>query len=141
MDYEEFCCPHEGCPDFGRYHQGNIRLKERYGRYRTALLWCRTCHQTFSERHGTPLFKSLLPLRKWEAVLRALADGNGVRGTARVVGVTVGTVLRVLERAGQHAKEFNDFMLHDLNLTQAQVDEIWTFVKKRRGRRSEKAKR
>jgi transposase-like protein len=141
MDYEEFCCTHEDCPDFGRYHQGNIRLKERYGRNRTALLWCRTCHRTFSETRETPLFKSMLPLRKWELVLRALADGNGIRATSRIAKVTTGTVTRVLEKAGQHAREFNDFMLRDLKLSQVQVDEIWTFVKKRRGRRSGKAKR
>lgn len=141
MDCSTFCCQNKRCPDFGTYNQGNIRLKERYGQDRVALLWCRTCHRTFSERRGTPLFKSVLPLKKWEAILKGLADGGGIRGTARTAGVKPDTVLRVLERAGRHAREFNDFMLRDLGLTQVQVDEIWTFIKKRRGRRSEKAKR
>jgi hypothetical protein len=34
--------------------------------------------------------------------------------------------------AGKHAREVNDYFLQDLHMDQVQVDEIWSYIKKRR---------
>jgi hypothetical protein len=49
------------------------------------------------------------------------------------VGVNKNTVLRITKLAGKHMKEFNDLMLLDLEMSQAQCDEFWTFVRTKRG--------
>jgi hypothetical protein len=36
--------------------------------------------------------------------------------------------------AGQHAAKVSQAVIHNLHITQAQVDELWTFVKKTRAR-------
>jgi hypothetical protein len=37
-----------------------------------------------------------------------------------------------LDRAGQHAAAVSNHFIRSLHLTQAQIDELWTFVKKNR---------
>jgi hypothetical protein len=55
-----------------------------------------------------PLFNSKLPHDKALAVLEHLADGCGVRQTARLVGVNKDTVTRLALLAGRHAKGARD---------------------------------
>jgi hypothetical protein len=43
-----------------------------------------------------------------------------------------GIVQRVFLRAGEHCESVLSNLLHSLKLTEAQFDELWTFVKKRR---------
>ena len=56
------------------------------------------------------------------------------------MGVSTNTVLRIIRIAGTHAKEFNDFTLQGLKMSQIQVDELWTFIKKRRVRQPVRAR-
>ena len=70
VNLDEFFCPNEACPDYGKRGRGNIVLKERYGKQNTALLRCKACNKTFSENRGTPFFGLHTPK---ETVLRALA--------------------------------------------------------------------
>jgi len=130
MEFSEFCCPNKACRDHGRYGLGNIALKERYGRKGTALLLCKTCRKTFSENRGTPFFKLRLSYDQLYQILTTLAQCGSVRGTAKIVGVNVKAVLRIIKVIGAHAEAFNDFMLQKLGMNQVQADEIWTYIKK-----------
>jgi len=135
VNLDEFFCPNEACSDYGKRGRGNIVLKERYGKQNTALLRCKTCNKTFSENRGTPFFGLHTPK---ETVLRALAmlvEKGSIRGTARAMGVDKDTVASWLKRAGEHCEEVTDYLLRDLKLSQVQIDEIWSFVKK--GQKSE----
>lgn len=128
---DEFFCPNEACPDYGKKGKGNIRLKEYYGKQDTALLRCKTCKKTFSENRGTPFFGLHTPK---ETVLRSMAmlvEKGSIRGTARAMGVDKDTVVSWLKRAGAHCEEVTDYLFRDLKLSQVQIDEIWTFIKKR----------
>jgi len=42
------------------------------------------------------------------------------------------TVIAWLRLAGEHAAEVSACLMRDLHLTEVQVDELWTFVKKSR---------
>jgi LacI family transcriptional regulator len=108
-DPSRWCCQNRDCPDYGRRGHGNLSVCGRYGtqqRYR--LLYCKTCKARFSERKGTPLFDCRLPRDKLLAVLHHLAEGCGVRQTARLVGVNKNTVVRLSLRAGEHAHRLHD---------------------------------
>ena len=52
-----------------------------------------------------------------------LAERNSLRGIARVKGVKPDTVLHWLEIAGAQAAAVSDRLIHNLHLTQAQIDE------------------
>ena len=107
-DLTTFCCQNEDCPDYGRRGHGNLTACARYGSSQTRLLYCKSCKARFSERKATPLFDARLPNQKVVAILEHLADGCGVRQTARLVGVDKDTVARYAGRAGGHAQQLHD---------------------------------
>jgi LacI family transcriptional regulator len=108
-DLSRFCCLNSECPDHGVRGLGNLSVCGHYGK--TTLirfLRCRTCGDRFSGRKGTPLFRYHLPAEKAVAVLEHLAEGCGVRQTARLVGVNKDTVTRLALLAGKHAQATHD---------------------------------
>ena len=62
--------------------------------------------------------------------LRLLAEGLGFRGTSRVLGIKLDTIRKWLAVAALHCEPVSNMLLRDLKLSQVQVDELWTFVKK-----------
>jgi hypothetical protein len=60
-----------------------------------------------------------------------LAEGNGMRPTSRLTGVSLNTVLRLTHRVGTHAQEFHEQMVRHVEVNQVQVDEAWAFVGKK----------
>jgi len=86
-DLDGSCRQNPDGPDHGRRGARNLAGCGHYGRARHRLLYCRTCKARSSEFKGTPLFNSKLPHEKVLAILQHLADGRGVRETARLVGV------------------------------------------------------
>jgi len=106
---EEFCCQNSDCPDYGRRGAGNLRWhgwSSKKSKIRT--LYCRTCEGYFSERRGTALWQSRLPQEKAISVLQHVAEGCGVRQTARLVKVDKNTVCRLVAIAGGQAKQMHE---------------------------------
>lgn len=132
-DYSNYACPNRDCRNYGVKGKGNIRFERSYGRNKVALLRCRTCKKTFSENRGTPFFQLRLSYEKLYQILTSLVRCGSIRGTADVVGVSKNTVLRITKTAGEHMREFNDFMLRDLKMSQTQLDEVWTFIRSKKG--------
>jgi hypothetical protein len=61
-------------------------------------------------------------------VLHLLMEGNSIRGTARLVGASKTTILKLIEDAGQAAAWYQDRVFQNLQCKRIQVDEIWGFV-------------
>jgi LacI family transcriptional regulator len=108
-DLSRFCCQRPDCPDHGKRGHGNRTVCGSYGKTRSIrLLDGRTCKARFSERKGTPLFRSGLPPAKALALVEHLADRTGVRATARLTGVNRNTVVRYSRLLGEHARGLHD---------------------------------
>jgi LacI family transcriptional regulator len=108
-DLSRFCCLHPDCAECGQRDHGNLSVCMRYGtQQQHRLLYCRACKARFSERKGTPLFGARLPRDKLLSALAHIADGCGVRQTARLVGLGKDTVSRLCLLAGQHARRLHD---------------------------------
>lgn len=132
-DWSAFACPNPDCPSYGHKGLGNLRphgwsSKERGLR----CLRCTTCNKNFSQRAGTPFFRLHLPEDKALTIAQHLAEGNGLRATGRLCGVSFNTVLRFARRAGNHAQQFHDQMVQHVEVHQVQADEAWAFVGKKR---------
>jgi len=56
----------------------------RYGKQQGQLLKCKVCGQRFSTRRGTPLFDLKTDEQTFYDVIACLAEGNGIRATARI---------------------------------------------------------
>jgi transposase-like protein len=107
-DLARFCCQNPECDSYGRRGEDTILVIDHFGKARHRLLYCKVCKARFSEFKGTPFFNSRLPHDKVLAVLEHLAEGCGVRQTARLVGVNKDTVTRLALLAGRHAKVTHD---------------------------------
>src|SRR5258705_8619676 len=71
---------------------------------------------------------NVLPKAKQVAIVKALTEGASIRATARMVGVSKTTVLKLLVEVGQLAAIYQDKVLRNLPCERIQADEIWAFV-------------
>jgi len=132
-ELEQSFCPNKQCKDYGVRSKGNIAIRGKYGKDKSRnLLYCRTCGKRFAASQATALFGLHLPAETIRQIIHHAAEGVGVRATARLLGMDKDTVNRVILRAGEHCARVLSDLLASLKLTEAQLDELWTFVKKRK---------
>ena len=132
-ELEHFFCPNEQCKSYGLRSQGNIATRGKYGKDKSReLLYCRTCGKRFASTQSSALFGLHLPADTIRQIIHHAAEGVGVRATARLLGLDKDTVNRVILRAGEHCAQVLSNLLTSLHLTETQLDELWTFVKKRK---------
>ena len=60
-------------------------------------------------------------------ILRCLVEGNTIRGTARMVGCKMNTVMKLLVEAGDRAGEMLRDVFRTFESDHLQLDEVWTF--------------
>ena len=132
-DLVQCFCSNEQCKDYGLRRQGNIAIRGKYGKDNSRdLLYCRTCGKRFAATQASALFGLHLPPETIRQIIHHAAEGVGVRATARLLELDKDTVNRVILRAGEHCANVLSDLLTSLELTEAQLDELWTFVKKRK---------
>jgi IS1 family transposase len=61
-------------------------------------------------------------------ILRCLVDGSSIRATARLVDVSINSVVKLLIEAGKFCSDYQDKTLQNLPCKRIQCDEIWSFV-------------
>jgi IS1 family transposase len=64
----------------------------------------------------------------FETAARALAEGNSLRATARIVQIDKDTACDWLDRAAQHCRTVMLYLWCNLHVTECQMDELWSFV-------------
>jgi len=69
-----------------------------------------------------------LSTEKRAAVVAALAEGNSLRGTARLTGVARMTIEKLLRELGSACAAYHDANVRGLKSHRIQCDEIWAFV-------------
>ena len=122
-DWSTLACPNPDCSLYGRRGNHNLRPHGWSSKARNLrCLRCTTCGHHFSQRAGTPLFGTHLPQEKAVQIAQHLAEGTGMRATARLCGVSLNTVLRFARRAGGHAQEFHEQLVRHVRVNQVQVD-------------------
>ncbi|MBI3466462.1 MAG: hypothetical protein HY000_25900 [Planctomycetes bacterium] len=76
---------------------------------------------------------NLCPAKRLQ-VLHLLVEGNSIRSVSRLTGVHKCTVAKHLVAAGAHCQRLLDRTMRRLMLEHLELDEIWTFVRKKQGR-------
>ena len=132
-ELEQFFCPNEHCKNCGVRCKGNVAFRGKYGKDKSRdLLYCRTCGKRFASTQASALFGLHLSTEAIRQIIHHAAEGVGVRATARLLEMDKDTVNRVILRAGEHCANVLSGLLTSLNLTEVQLDELWSFVKKRK---------
>jgi len=121
-------CPHPHCAYRGWVGLGNISANGHPSGGPWRQLHCTSCDGYFQETHGTPLHgKRVAPdLLVW--AVGALAEGLGIRAVARVFEVDPNTMLGWLVEVADHAMAFSQYFLHDVHVTQVQLDELFALL-------------
>lgn len=133
VDTSSHFCPNKGCRYYGWVGLGNIRSNGHPSGGTWRQLECTVCNQTFMETQNTIFYRKQVPAETIWRVLVSLAEGVGIRRTARIFDLDPNTVQAWLGQAAQHMESISHYMLHDLHLTQVQVDELWALLGKRNG--------
>jgi hypothetical protein len=90
---------------------------------------CRACEGYFLETHGTLFHGTRVAVELIVRVLACLAEGLGIRATARVFEVAPNTVLHWLVEAAEHLRAFSAYFLCDLHVGQLQLDELYAVLR------------
>ena len=121
-------CPKPACPYGGWSGWGNISANGHPSGGVWRQLYCCGCQSYFLETHGTIFHGKRVAVDLIVHVIGCLAEGLGIRGTARVFEIDPNTVLGWLVEAAEHLRAFSQYFLHDLHLTQVQLDELYTVL-------------
>jgi hypothetical protein len=128
VDTSQHFCPHATCDYRGWVAWGNLCANghPRGGPWRQC--YCTACEGYVLETHGPPFHgKRVAPdLLVW--AVGALAEGLGIRAVARVFEVDPNTVLQWLVEVADHATAFSRYFLHDVRVTQVQLDELFALL-------------
>jgi IS1 family transposase len=128
VDTSQHFCPAPDCRYGGWLGLGNITSNGHPSGGPWRQLYCSKCRGYFLETHGTPFHgKRVAPdLLVW--AVGALAEGLGIRAVARVFEVDPNTVLQWLVEVAEQLQAFSQYFLHDVRVTQVQLDELFALL-------------
>jgi IS1 family transposase len=121
-------CPHTGCDYRGWRGLGNLRANGHPNSGPWRQLHCTACEGYFPEHHGTIFYGKQAEVELIVRVLACLAEGLGIRATARVFEVDANTVLHWLVEAAEQLTAFSASFLCALHVKQLQLDELYAVL-------------
>src|SRR5262247_1480384 len=128
IDTSMHFCPHDGCRYRGWLELNNLRANGHPNGAPWRQLQCLSCLGYFPEHHGTILHGKQAAVDLIVHVLACLAEGLGIRATARVFEVEPHTVLHWLVEAAEQLRAFSGYCLCDLHVRQIQLDELYAVL-------------
>ena len=131
LEVDNYFCVNDHCSHYGLRGKGNIVKAGVYGKSNRQLLQCNVCKQRFSETRNTAFFGSKYSEETIRQIVLCVAEGNGVRSTARILGLSKDAVNRIIRIAGEHCDKVLFNLLQSMSLEQCQVDELWSFIRKK----------
>ena len=124
IDTSRHFCPHAGCDYRGWLGLGNLRANGHPSGGPWRQFHCTSCKGYFLETHGTLFHGKQAAVELIVRVVACLAEGLGIRATARGFEVAPTTVLHWLAEAAEQLRAFSAYFLCDVHLEQLQLDEL-----------------
>jgi transposase-like protein/IS1 family transposase len=128
VDTSRHFCPQTGCRYRGWLGLGNLRANGHPSGGPWRQFQCTSCQGYFPEHHGTIFHGKQGAVELIVRVLACLAEGLGIRGTARVFEVDANTVLQWLMEAADHLQAFSRSFLCEVHVRQVQLDELYALL-------------
>jgi len=125
VDTSRHCGPAPDCRYSGWLGLGHITSNGHPSGGPWRQRHCSCCGGSFQETHGTPWHGTHVAPDKLVWAVGALAEGLGIRAVARVCAVEPNTVLAWLVEVAEQAAAFAPYVLHDVRVTQVQLDELF----------------
>jgi transposase-like protein len=99
--------------------------KDSRQRYR-----CLDCKRTFGPTYGTPLYGLHNSAEEIARTLLVVMRRGSLSAAEEITGHKYETIGVWLRRAAEHAEAITQALVHDLALSEVEVDAFWSFVKK-----------
>ena len=128
VDTSMHFCPHTGCRYRGWLGLGNLRANGHPSGGPWRQFQCTACEGYFPEHHGTIFHGKQVAVELIVRVLACLAEGLGIRATARVFEVAPNTVLHWLVEAAEQLQAFTSYFLCEVHVQQVQLDELYAVL-------------
>jgi len=128
VDTSQHFCPHTGCRYRGWLGRGNLRANGHPNGSQWRQFQCTACQGYFPEHHGTIFHGKQVQVELIVRVLACLAEGLGLRATARVFEVAPNTVLNWLMEAAEQLQAFSAYFLCEVHVKQLQLDELYAVL-------------
>src|SRR6266852_5855931 len=129
VDTSQHFCPHPGCRYRGWLGLGNLRANGHPSGGPWRQFQCTSCQGYFPEHHGTIFHGKQGAVELIVRVLACLAEGMGIRATARVFEVDPKTVLHWLVEAAELLRAFSRYFLCAVHVEQVQLDELYAVLR------------
>lgn len=127
MEWETLYCPNRQCLYYGMPVNKGLLVKNgsSYGKPQAL---CKACGRSIALTYATAYYELSAEPAIFELAVRALAEGNSIRATGRIVQVDKDTVCDWLNRAAYQCRLVMLYFWRRLHLTECQLDELWSFV-------------
>jgi transposase-like protein len=133
---KEYFCPNESCKHYGIRGAGNLVKAGTYNKKSShetrQMLKCKVCGHRFSETQSTIFAGSHYSDKTIKNIIVCISEGNGIRATARILGLSKDRVNSIVLKAGNYADVMLTNLLRSLHLNECQMDELWAFVNKKK---------
>jgi transposase-like protein len=116
-------CPKPDCAAPHVVRNGTLKGRQRYH--------CRGCGAWFGETQGTPMYQLRTPPEEVGRALLVVMRRGSLRAAEEITGHKYETIGRWLRLAAEHAEALSEVFVHDLELSTLEVDEFWSFVRRR----------
>jgi IS1 family transposase/transposase-like protein len=121
-------CPEKECGYYGWLDRGNIISNGHPSGGRWRQMKCVVCGKHFQETIGTIFYGSSIPAEDIMRAIATLCEGVSPREVGRIFEVDKDTVLSWLVEAAKHSEAVIGYMVHNLELTQVQMDELYALL-------------
>ena len=128
---QDLYCSNPACCLFGQVEGRKLERHAYYGADRTTIYLCRACGKTFSDTKGTFFYRLRTHRKEVLDALAQVVEQGGIRATARATGIDKDTIQGWVEKAGAQVEEVSAYLIRERHLSEMQLDELWTFVKKK----------
>ncbi len=130
-ELEKQVCLNVKCPNYKKRNTGHI-IKKGFNEKGNQMYKCKTCGVRFPESKGTVFYNRHLSDEQIILICKLLVEKNGIRAIERIMEIHRDTISNLIEDLANHAREVTDFLITNVGLSQIEVDEMWSFVKKKK---------
>jgi transposase-like protein len=118
-------CPNPACEKPHVIRNGSSGGRRRYE--------CRCCGRFFGDTAGTPMYRLHTPAAEVAQALLIVMRRGSLRAAEEITGHKYETIGEWLRRASEQAEALTTVLTQDLHLSTVEIDEFWSFVRKKTG--------
>ena len=124
-------CPNKECKTFNKVGLKNI-VRNGFQPNGTQKYKCTECSRNLVRTINTPFFHKHLSKKEIIHICKLLSEKTSFRAIARITNHHLDTIRSIASAIAEHCKKFNEYFVTELTLTPIEVDEMWSFVKKKK---------